>query len=1015
MAQKKTSKKKKTSSKGREIKSMPIVAKNKPQSKKKESGIGRDIAILVCIAIAFILFFGDLNIGGNIGAALGSYQFGLFGILAYVFPFVFLFVAIYLIIKFKEQPWLSVGKMLLVIIIFIALCGIAELICGKGADGSLSLKNYYDVGRKGINGGMVGGALFELLYPSIGRLASYAILVVMTIICFVLTTGKSFFAPLKSGSEAVKDRVNSRNEFSRERDELREAKRELKREKKRAAYEKKLAKAQAEADSYKTGRLAQRVSGVSMSETGIPAEAAAPTAQGPAGQADVPETPTIGPEAVAAGEARAKAAAAAFAGSLGLQIHRTPADAAMLDENGEMNLSGINFTGQISGDKQESPARPRVRGVEQVTIEQPYQPKEPEAYVQQAEPVQPAEAFENTQRQFIMAPHDERTISEIESEDIPFEEDITEPVDISGFDSAALDEASPEEALSMIKSKNTFTETQRKPSSPRPERKPQVSSKPASTESIFGEHKTDPSASSGAVFSDPSTAPKVVRPKKIKTYRMPPVSLLTKGAGKVVVGNGELRNTAEILENTLRTFGVGAQVTDISCGPTVTRYELHPDQGIKVSRIVALTDDIKLALAASEIRIEAPIPGKAAVGIEVPNSQNATVYFREMIESEEFKKSKSKLAFGIGRDIAGKVIIGDIAKMPHLLIAGSTGSGKSVCINTLILSILYHATPDEVKFIMIDPKMVELKPYNSIPHMMVPVVTDPKKAAGALNWAVAEMADRYQRFADMNVRDIASYNERVEEILGSWESDNHEEDELRPEKMSQIVIIVDELADLMMTSPREVEDAVCRLAQLARAAGIHLVLATQRPSANVITGLIKANVPSRISFAVSSGIDSRIIIDMTGAEKLLGKGDMLYAPLGIPKPIRVQGSFASDEDRDAVIDYWSNLRDETNDAKGKEILQKMAQASAAGSESSAGASGASGYDELFESCGRYIIEAEKASIGNLQRKFQIGFNRAARIMDQLAEAGVVGPEAGTKAREILMTIPEFEELLANLQ
>ncbi|MBQ0025891.1 MAG: DNA translocase FtsK [Lachnospiraceae bacterium] len=864
---------------------------------------------------------------------------------------------------------------------------------------------------------MVGGALFELLYPSIGRLASYAILVVVSIICFVLATGKSFFAPLKSGSEAVKDRVNSRNEFSKERDELREAKRELKREKKRAAYEKKLAKAQAEADSYKTGRLAQRVSGVSLSETGIPAEAAAPTAQGPAGVTDMPETPTVGPEAVAAGEARAKAAAAAFAGSLGLQIHRTPADAAMLDENGEMNLSGINFSGQTSGDKKEYEARPRVRGVEQVTLEQPYQPEEPEIHEQPAAPInQPADSYDDSRSRVIMAPHDNRTISEIESEDIPFEEDITEPVDISGFDPAALDEASPEEALSMIKSKNSFAEPERKTSPVKPaERKPQSTSKPATSESIFGEHKTDPSASSGAVFSNPETAPKVVRPKKIKTYKMPPVSLLTKGAGKVVVGNGELRNTAEILENTLRTFGVGAQVTDISCGPTVTRYELHPNQGIKVSRIVALTDDIKLALAASEIRIEAPIPGKAAVGIEVPNSQNATVYFREMIESEEFKKSKSKLAFGIGRDIAGKVIIGDIAKMPHLLIAGSTGSGKSVCINTLILSILYHATPDEVKFIMIDPKMVELKPYNSIPHMMVPVVTDPKKAAGALNWAVAEMADRYQRFADMNVRDIASFNEKVEEILGSWDSDNHEEDEIRPEKMPQIVIIVDELADLMMTSPREVEDAVCRLAQLARAAGIHLVLETQRPSANVITGLIKANVPSRISFAVSSGIDSRIIIDMTGAEKLLGKGDMLYAPLGIPKPIRVQGSFASDEDRDAVIDYWSNLRDETNDAKGKEIMQKMAQASAAGSESSAGATGASGYDELFESCGRYIIEAEKASIGNLQRKFQIGFNRAARIMDQLAEAGVVGPEAGTKAREILMTIPEFEELLANLQ
>ena len=468
-------------------------------------------------------------------------------------------------------------------------------------------------------------------------------------------------------------------------------------------------------------------------------------------------------------------------------------------------------------------------------------------------------------------------------------------------------------------------------------------------------------------------------------------------AGKDV--DRKLQETAMHLQQILRDFGVSVTVTDVSRGPSVTRYEIQPDQGVKVSKIVGLADDIKLNLAVADIRIEAPIPGKAAVGIEVPNAENSIVSFRELISSQEFKSHKSNIAFAVGKDIAGKTMVTDIAKMPHLLIAGATGSGKSVCINTLIMSILYKADPEDVKLIMVDPKVVELSVYNGIPHLLIPVVTDPKKASGALNWAVAEMTKRYKLFADYNVRNLQGYNEK---IRGIEEID----DENKPQKMPQIVIVVDELADLMMVAPGEVEDAICRLAQLARAAGIHLIIATQRPSVNVITGLIKANMPSRIAFAVSSGVDSRTILDMNGAEKLLGKGDMLFYPYGYPKPVRVQGAFVSDEEVGAVVDFLKENHAET--AYNSQVEEEInTLPSASGMDTSAQGDGPE-RDALFVEAGKFIIEKDKASIGMLQRWFKVGFNRAARIMDQLAEAGVVGEEAGTKPREILMTQEEFD-------
>lgn len=512
------------------------------------------------------------------------------------------------------------------------------------------------------------------------------------------------------------------------------------------------------------------------------------------------------------------------------------------------------------------------------------------------------------------------------------------------------------------------------------------------------------SAEETQVHKDIRAAEKKV-PKK---YMFPPLSRLQKGMASSKDSTNELKETAMRLQQTLNTFGVKVSITEISQGPSVTRYELQPEQGVKVSKIVGLADDIKLNLAATDIRIEAPIPGKAAIGIEVPNKENMTVALRDLLESKEFKNFDSNIAFAVGKDIAGKTVVADIAKMPHMLIAGATGSGKSVCINTLIISILYKAHPDDVKLIMVDPKVVELSVYNGIPHLLIPVVTDPKKASAALHWAVSEMEDRYRKFADYNVRDLKGYNQKLESMRANGEGDV-------PDKLPQIVIIVDELADLMMVSPGEVEESICRLAQLARACGIHLIIATQRPSVDVITGLIKANMPSRVAFAVSSGVDSRTILDMVGAEKLLGKGDMLFYPQGYSKPARIQGAFVSDKEVSDVVDFLKNQM--IGNTYAEDIEEKIANL---GSTSTAGGAGGSasgadnGRDEYFAEAGRFIIDKDKASIGMLQRVLKIGFNRAARIMDQLCEYGVVGEEEGTKPRKVLMSMEQFEQLLEEI-
>ncbi len=486
----------------------------------------------------------------------------------------------------------------------------------------------------------------------------------------------------------------------------------------------------------------------------------------------------------------------------------------------------------------------------------------------------------------------------------------------------------------------------------------------------------------------------------VHVYQMPSIDFLKKGESYANDPNvvGELRDKADLLKEVLQSFNVSVRITNIARGPSVTRYEMQPAAGVKVSKITGLADDIALNLAAEGVRIEAPIPGKPAIGVEVPNTKRDMVSLREILESKQFTDAKSKLSFAVGRDIAGNIIIGDIAKMPHMIIAGTTGSGKSVCTNSIIMSILYHATPEEVKLILIDPKIVEFRVYDGIPHLLIPVVTDPKKAAGALNWAVQEMLQRYQIFAETGVRDLGDYNRLCQERT-----------DLKP--MPQIVIAIDELADLMMAASKEVEDSICRLAQMARAAGMHLIIATQRPTTDIITGLIKANIPSRIALKVKAAIDSRIILDEGGADKLLGNGDMLYMPNGQPKPVRVQGCYVSTQEIERVVNFVKQGASSEYDERIMQAVEQMAtasNASAAGGDEEDG-DVPEGDNELIEKAIEVVVNAGQASTSNLQRRLKLGYARAARIMDELEEMGIIGPYEGAKPRRVLISKLQYEE------
>ena len=981
----------------------------------ENSFMGTEVAIIVSFAVSVLLFLSNFGLCGAVGDFCRKVMLGIFGSMGYAAPvLLFLGTCFYMSNRGNYRAFLKMGA---VAVVLLALCGLDQMMFGGGMKEGWKLSQYYvQSGAGGDGGGFAGGAVVMILSSALGSVGTYLVLIVALVLGAVCITEKSLVSLVKKGSgrayEYAREDMNRRREIHEER---REERRRMREE--------------------------QRVRGVDLDATnlndvplmrefaaGIPEGTVLAEDAGQEFQEDDRQFQTDGKDREASA-GRPQNPADIFRGSIALPQYDSEADMEEAEETGqaEAKAAASDETGKRRKSRKGSPqedtddilkniyVRRDTRTFEEFSGEErEIGGRHPGFTAVPAEDYGETEVpWENTDARDV---YDSEVRPEPFGEPYPeaghfddseqverFYEDCegTEPygsakayyreedLSVNGSDSEQEEGLNydgfyiPEEPKTVVTASGKIIETDT-----------EMVRKTIEKKRVEKKSQPEDELSLNEQIEKRAEAAKVVK----KEYIVPPLNLLKKGAkNSGGFSEKEYKETAIKLQQTLSNFGVGVTVTNISCGPSVTRYELHPEQGVKVSKIVALSDDIKLNLAAADIRIEAPIPGKAAVGIEVPNKENNVVLLRELLESEDFKRHGSHMAFAVGKDIGGQVVVTDIAKMPHLLIAGATGSGKSVCINTLIMSVIYKAKPDEVKLIMIDPKVVELSVYNGIPHLLIPVVTDPKKASGALNWAVAEMTDRYNKFAKYNVRDLKGYNAKIESIKDI-------DDDNKPEKLPQIIIIVDELADLMMVAPGEVEDSICRLAQLARAAGIHLVIATQRPSVNVITGLIKANIPSRIAFSVSSGVDSRTIIDMNGAEKLLGKGDMLFYPSGYQKPQRVQGAFVSDQEVSRVVEFLTE-QGMTADYN-PEVESKISTASFA-----EGPSGGSDRDAYFVQAGRFIIEKEKASIGMLQRMFKIGFNRAARIMDQLAEAGVVGEEEGTKPRKVLMTMEQFENMM----
>ena len=837
----------------------------------------KEIFLWIFLAVCVLLFLSNLGIGGIVGNAVSSFFFGIFGLVAYLFP-ILLLVATFFGIS-NQGNRIATIKLIAGGVLTVFLSVLVELFAHGDAPYAAMRAFYYGRESK-AGGGLLGGMIASGLVEGFGLISAYVLTFVIMIVCLILITERSLLQQAGSRRRRKKRRYADPNED-----------REARLARIRADKKRQAAAGQVDENAPRRDR---KISGVAF-DTKMEPEIQAVQAS-----SDEVEQVHMAPQK----DVEVK------------NVKRVPLSSKC---TGSASVIGLDEEKPVETVKAES-VRPSRRinlstpPVANVTTEAPKAENDP---VRPTSPVQP-------QRQAVMPSTPEVVRAE--------EKETAAP---TAAEAVAPPEKRPRKTAASMQ------ETQK-------------SADQVADEIAKSKQETKPAAA----------------------YKFPSLSLLKK---KAASGNGnskaELEATADKLEQTLRNFGINVEVTDVTCGPTVTRYELQPEVGVRVNRITNLADDIKLNLAVTDIRIEAPIPGKAAVGIEVPNKNKVMVSFEEMASSAEFKKAESKVTFCAGRDIAGNVITANIAKMPHLLIAGTTGSGKSVCINTIIMSILYKARPDEVKFIMIDPKVVELSIYNGIPHLLIPVVTDPKKAAGALHWAVTEMDDRYQKFADASVRDIKSYNKKLEEH--NYQLPINSNGELGTfEKMPEMVVIVDELADLMMVAAKEVEESICRLAQKARAAGIYLILATQRPSVDVVTGLIKANMPSRIAFAVNSGVDSRTILDMFGAEKLLGNGDMLYYPQGYTKPLRVQGAFVSDEEVQDVVDY---IKGNNEEASYDENVTKHIESGADGSDGATAIGGGSGFedtrDSYFAEAGRLIVSKEKGSIGMLQRNFKIGFNR----------------------------------------
>ena len=937
----------------------------------EDDSLKDEITIILILLAGVLLVLSYMHLCGSFGEILNKVIFGLMGSFGYAFPFVMVFVAIFAIANKRNRS--IVIKTLLFAGMMIFVSALVQLAAG-GFDPAVTLKQYYTnsvpgyLGDSKTYGGFFGGLICKLLCPYVGKAAAAVIMCVAVIIFFLLIVGKALFTAMaRRGIETAEEfRARRREEEAFEEEEL-------------ARLREERTDGRAESRSEASGR--DDLYGLDdFDDEGMPK--ASPKKKKLSGFID-----------------------SLLRDGMGLESERlndTPEYNRMKDAYGITAEEVEEITRKEANETVPEPEGPEDVGPADIVASEL------------------AKKFSSNTGIDVVKLHDHPKVTKTENTVVYMVDE--EEDDIIPFDANKKDAGAQPGGMNAYDIRKGFEgreEISPKPAGPaivkkpdRPEEKDTAAVSPA---------KEKPVNNGAASFNTPEQIAKLHEEQAKKPeppYVFPPLSLLTKGqpSGKSPSNSAELKETVAKLQQTFESFGVGVTVTDATVGPTVTRYELLPDQGVKVKTITSLSDDIKLALAAAEIRIEAPIPGKAAVGIEVPNATTSPVLLRDLLDSPDFKDAQSKLTFAVGKDIGGKSICFDIGSMPHMLIAGATGSGKSVCINALILSILYKAKPSEVKMVMIDPKRVELIGYNGIPHLLVPVVTDVKKATGALNWAIAEMDDRYQRFADAGVNNLKSYNRKIEEKY--YEDGNEGE---CPDLLPQILIIVDELNDLMMTAnSKEVEGAICRLTQLARASGIHVVLATQRPSVNVITGTIKANIPSRIAFSVSSIVDSRTILDQSGAEKLLGKGDMLFYPQGYPKPVRLQGAFVSDKEIAGVVDFIkSKCKEVKYSDKISAHIEKNAASDPKSGNSSGGASGSSaadaddGHDEFFEQAGRLIIEKQKASIGMLQRVYKIGFNRAARIMDQLAEEGIVGPEEGTKPRRILMTLPEFDAYMAS--
>jgi S-DNA-T family DNA segregation ATPase FtsK/SpoIIIE len=945
---------------------------------RRQGGKVRDEIIIIASAlISILLILGNYDCLGIIEVPFNFILFGLMGFFEYFFPFAF-FAAVVYLVKNRRN---TVAKRKITVCVVVIICICALIHIGTGYYKYSFIKSFYKYGFKAKRGGgLLGDLIATPLCGLFKEVAAVIILVFILVICFMLLTGKAILSIIgqKSQSEYKKYQTNAR---------------QRKVERRRADNYKK------ENDYYYGfGEKPDFSSKTDYTPKTDYSEYLEPGGKNYAAPANENSYQTIDyvPKRTVKRDSFIDKLKAEVSGNNQAGGNPSSSKAAATNNPAvakkKSGISNINFGKKnLNNDNYQPAQAPDVDMVEISGTSKTY-------------PTGTSEIYQlEIARKFGRAnPTSDSNVSKegyddseaVVSKNVHNQDNYSVNT-YTGTDNSASNStngnASQASDDSRYKKAGVFA------------RGDLVSSKAPESHSLRGKQGEEltPAPIDNAVASNA----RVRAPKPIRPYKNPPVNLLKpQSAGGKGTTGAELKETARKLQTTLQSFGVNVTILDITCGPSITQYELQPEIGVKVSKITSLTDDIKLALAASDIRIEAPIPGKSAIGIEVPNKEPQMVYLSSIFQSQEFKNSKASLAFAVGKDIRGNIVVGDIKKMPHLLVAGTTGSGKSVCLNSLILSILYKYSPEDVKMILIDPKMVEFIKYNGVPHLLTPVVNNAKKAAKVLYWAVDEMMKRYDTFAYIGVKDIESYNEKIKG------GDLTDKDGCILEKMFKIVIVIDELADLMMVAAKDVEDSICRIAQLARACGIHLVVATQRPTTDVVTGLIKANIPSRIALKVASGIDSRTMIDQTGAEKLIGYGDMLYFPTGVPKPVRLQGPYVSDEEIENVVDFLKKNSEANYDSELEANINREDSGDSKASSKGGSDAPESEYDEYLYQAGCFIIDKQKSSIGGLQRQFRVGFNRAARIMDQLSEFGVVGPEEGTKPRQVLMTMGQFDEL-----